>query len=268
MKIGIFGASGLVGYEFFKYCQGLNLDVLGTYNTTKRAGLVQLDILQDNGFDIFASCDIVIIAGAISNIDHCETEKDFSYKINVEKTINLMKVLIEGGIKIVFLSTDAVFDGMKGNYDEEDSINPVNAYGKFKVEAENFLMNNTKNYLIVRLAKNYKRSFTCKSVFSDILESLLREEEVRLAYDLIGNLTEVTSTVIALYKLLQCNARGVFHVAESIFRSRYEFGILLAEEYGLNKNLIRRVSVDEFSLKAKRASNLSLNVAKFNQLIK
>ena len=161
MAIHIIGASGFVGSAIFDWGEKLGIETWGTYCTTKdkNENMIQLDLRDDTlkeptspPFDTIKN-KTAIVCACLSSIDLCAKEKDMTFKVNVTNTIKLIKRLEESNYKIVFISTDNVFDGKKGNYVETDKTCPVNEYGRQKVMVEDYLLEHAKNYLIVRLSK-------------------------------------------------------------------------------------------------------------------
>jgi len=265
MKIGIVGASGLVGYNLFQFLSEKKENVLGTYCSTKKDGLVKLDLLTDD-FSLFDKCTHVIIIAALANIDQCYLKKEEAYKINVERTVELIQRLGGKGIKSIFISSDQVFDGIKGYYKEDDLPNPVNYYGKFKLQVEEFLKNNLKNYLILRLSKIYSRNLQDNSMFAEILLKLQKKEKIKAAFNQIYNPTEVRKVCAGIHLSIKKDLDSVYHLADKQIMSRYDFARSIAEEFGLDEDLIEKVDFNRLPVLEKRALNSSLNIDKFAKI--
>jgi len=99
--------------------------------------------------------DVVIHTASETNVDKCEKEKEHAWKTNVEGTRNIALASSEVGAKLVYVSTDYVFDGEKGKYEEQDKPNPINYYGVTKLEGENQVIQHCKNYAILRTSVLY-----------------------------------------------------------------------------------------------------------------
>ncbi|MEW6087946.1 MAG: SDR family oxidoreductase [bacterium] len=264
MMIGILGASGLIGYNLFVFFKSNGIQTIGSYYSNKRDGLVKLNLFEDN-FSIFNGCTHVVIAAGITNIDDCFRYKQEAYRCNVEKNIELIRYLADRKIKPIFLSSDQVFDGNKGNYDETEKTNPVNYYGDCKVQVEEFMRKNLKDYLILRLSKVYSRNLNDGGMFAEIFEKLRDGKKVTGAYNQIYNPTDVEIISMGIYHSINADLTGLYHLADKNIISRFEFAKNIAKEYNFNQCLIERIDFNSLPLLEKRALNSSLNVEKFHK---
>ncbi len=264
--IGIVGASGLIGYNFYKTLKIKKKTVIGTYFSVKRRGLVRFD-LENDGFSLFDKCKQVIIASAITSIDACFLSREEAYRINVGRTKELIKYLADRKIKPIFLSSDQVFDGERGNYTEEDRPHPINYYGEFKLEVEEFIKNNLEDYLILRLSKTFDRNLREGGMFAEIFLNLKKGIRVKAAYNQIFNPTDVGLVCGGAVKATNINLKGLYHLADPKIMSRYEFVLSIASEYGFDKDLIEPIDIRTLGLIEKRPLDTSLNVKKINEAI-
>lgn len=264
--IGIVGASGLIGYNLFKYVKSKGEEVVGTYFSKEKKELIKFD-LQNDDFFIFDRCKQIIITSAITNIDECFLNKDQAYKINVAKTIEFIKYLADRKIKPIFLSSDQVFDGEKGNYTEEDRPHPINYYGEFKFQVEEFMKNNLENYLILRLSKTYSRNLEENSIFAEIFFRLKKREKIKAAYNQIFNPTDISLVCEGMYKAINLNLKNLYNLANHMIVSRYDFALSIAKEYGFDKDLIEPIDMHQLPFIEKRPLNTSLNVKKIKEVI-
>ena len=150
MKLLIIGVDGFIGSRLYNKCLNEDIEAVGTSRHTGNTiffelGTSDTDVLINNS-DI-KNVDYAIIAAAIPNIKRCFEDRVLTYQVNVFATIDLINKLYEHGIKCVYLSSDAVFDGKKGNYTEEDTAFPLNEYGRQKKEVEDYLLNHFENVL-------------------------------------------------------------------------------------------------------------------------
>lgn len=148
-KLIITGASGLLGSKIVNLAKAKkDYRAIPLHNTKPLySNSLKLDITnRKEVFDLFRKIkpDVVIHTAAETNVDRCETQKELSWKINVEGTRNIAEACSKTGAKMVYVSTDYVFDGEKGLYTEEDKPNPVNHYGITKLEGENQVKNYAK----------------------------------------------------------------------------------------------------------------------------
>lgn len=259
--IGIVGASGFIGYRLYSFLKEQKETLIGTYYGKMKEGLVPFNLLHGD-FSLFDKCSSVIISGAITRIDECVTHKEAAYAVNVRKTIELIKYLLKRKIKPVFLSSDQVFDGIRGNYREDDPVHPVNTYGMFKVMVEEFLRGTQKEHLIFRLSKTYTRRIEEAGMFSDNVIRLRKGEVIKAATDKIFNPTEVEYVCRILHQALQKGLIGTYHCASEHVMSSYDFVCMVAREYGYPLTQVEPVTFAYYGMLEKRALNSSLNVEK------
>lgn len=205
--------------------------------------------------------DILIHCASLTNVDECETDFSFTRKVNAIGTNNLASNCGKN-TKFVYISTDAVFDGKKGNYVEVDLPSPLNNYAKTKLEGEWFVQQATDNYLILR-TNLFGWGNQNKLSFGEwVFDSLSKHISIRMIKDFFFTPILVNDFAGAIDQLIEHNAKGIYHVAGTEKCSKYEFGVALADIFGLDGNLIKPVLMDEFNFKAKRPRDMSLNCEK------
>lgn len=267
MKIGVIGASGLIGGYLLKFFHSIkDYEVMGTYNSHYKDGLVKFDF-NESDFSLFNGLNFVIISGAVTKMDKCRLDSERSYFINVTKTIELIRYLSIRGIKPVFLSSDQVFDGEKGYYNEIDKVNPINNYGYYKVLVENYMIDNMNDFLILRLTKTYSQNISDSGIYKEIIFNLQIKNKIKLAIDQIFNPTKVEDLTKMIYLALKLNLSGIYHIASENIMSRYDFGLKICDELNFDKSLIEPCSIEEFAIVDKRTKNSSLDISKFKKKI-
>ena len=107
----------------------------------------------------------------------CQNNPKYSNEINVEATIDLIKFISKFNLKIIFFSSEFIYDGIKGNYNEKDPPNPINLYGYQKLKVENFIIKNVKKYSIFRIAKTYSNDLNDNSLFSFIYSEIIKQKK-------------------------------------------------------------------------------------------
>jgi dTDP-4-dehydrorhamnose reductase len=141
----------LVGGNCLKHLQQEKIDVVGTYMSYPLEGLYYFNTLQPtdtrNNHVLSFQPTHIIHCGALTHVDYCETHADESYVKTVRSTQNLLDWCNEINATLVYFSTDYVFDGLCGPYAENDTTNPLNVYGKHKLEAEQLVLNNHGKHL-------------------------------------------------------------------------------------------------------------------------
>jgi len=241
MKFLIIGASSFVGKHTLSYIKSLGYDVIGTQSGTRKKypGLVTFNLLEDNIKDclkpaFFKGKESVyaIIFAAIARVDECFKHKEISYKINVEKTIRLLKDLKELGIKPVFISTSFVFGGDIGYYTEKHKQNPVCVYGRHKQIVEEFIKKNMPDTLIFRLDKIIGDDPAEEHLLTEWYRLIEQKKTILCMKGQIFSPTFVNDIAKAVVLGCKKNLSGIYHIANSEFFSREE----LAKQFALALN--------------------------------
>jgi dTDP-4-dehydrorhamnose reductase len=242
----------------------------------------------DTGVDITnpASLDVirkdtehseVLHLAALADVDGCEKQKEqgkasLAYKINVEGTRNVVAACKEAGKKIIYISTDFVFDGENtpsGGYTETDTPHPLNWYAQTKYTGEEIVRNAGIPFCIMRIAYPFSNVFfELKPNFVHvIMHRLAKGEIVTAVTDHIMTPTYLDDIALALGKLLETDATGIFHVVGSQFITPYDAAVLIAKQFGYDTSLVRKTTREQyFAHRAKRPFNLSMNNDKIKKL--
>jgi len=230
-----------------------HIDITKTEDTIKKITLI--------------SPDVVLLTAAMTNVDENETYKDLATKINTEGPKNVLKACEKTDSQLILMSTDFVFDGIskEGNYNEEDIPNPLSHYGRTKYEAELALINSEIKYLICRTAVLYGWDNEKLNFITWILKKLQHNEKISITTTQINNPTFVRNLAQILLKLIEKNARGIYHTAGNEALNRYEMALKCAEVFKLNKDLI--TPIENFNQKAVRPKNAGLDISKLKNFI-
>jgi dTDP-4-dehydrorhamnose reductase len=205
--------------------------------------------------------DIVVHAAGIASVDFVEKNYAESLESNLVGTLNITSACRRADIPLIYVSTNAVFDGLKPPYHEDDPVNPVNKYGRIKVECERLVQETLKHYTIMRpiLMYGWNHAVTRPNPATWIYEKLMRGEAV----DMVDDITENPLYNIECGRLLWAIAAkppaGVVHAAGKDSLNRYEFALKVAEVFSLNAALIRRVTSKHFPGIAPRPPNTTLS---------
>ena len=271
-KILIIGL-GMIGYELVKKFQNLDYNV---YIITRRdKGYFKdtpkylLDITnRERLFETVTkiSPDFVVNTAAITNVDLCEEERELAYKTNALAVGYIGEVCRDLKIPLCHISTDYVFDGRKGNYIEEDEVNPVNYYGWTKAQGEIILNNlNYEDTTILRISVPYCFSPVKDNFFTWVLKGLKEGKEIKAVVDQWNTPTYVYELTEGIVKIYEKGIRGLYHFGGGERVSRYEFALKVAEVFGYDKGLIKPVKSSELGWKAKRPRDTSLNSSKIQR---
>ena len=255
MKSLVIGASGLVGSHLLKTCQERNWDTLGTFYNFAQPNLTFLELQDVDAVRSLlqrAQPEVVFLPAYLSNVDYCELHSDETYQINVVGSLNVANLAKEVGAKLVFYSSDYVFDGKNAAYTEQDEPNPICVYGKQKLEIEQKINTLYDNHLILRITVVYGWESQGKNFVSRLIKTLQSNQTMKVPQDQIGSPTLVNDIAEASCRLVEANATGLFHVAGSDLVDRYEFALEAAKVFELPTENIIPVITSEFGQPARR----------------
>lgn len=259
MRVIVTGASGFIGRSFLKVFS--DETVVGTCFSRCGPGLMRVDIRDRaalEGFLTDFAPDVVIHNAARPTVDWCEHNIDDARLLNLSSTVNLAEACGRLSAKLVFLSTDYVFDGCDGPYREDDTTNPINVYGKLKLEAEQAIQERLHDYMIIRTTNVYGFDLQSKNFLMGILPRLARRELVRVAADQYGNPTLVHDLCSAVKRLVERGATGIFHVVGPDFVNRLEWAQSAARVFDLDPELIVGAVTEELAQPAPRPKRCGL----------
>jgi len=205
--------------------------------------------------------DVVLLAAGITNIDFCETNQKQAVQVNVDGTRNIVDACRAFNSKLVFFSSDYVFDGKKGNYTEKEKVCPINFYGETKVLGEK-MVQDLPDYLIARVSALYGfNSKKDKKTFIKFAIEELQNNRQVLVSNNINCPTLIDDIAEAVYLMLEKNFSGLFNVSGSEKCSKYNLLKKICEVYGFNSCKIKEIPVIP-SWKAKRPLDTSLDITK------
>ncbi|HRP88469.1 MAG TPA: SDR family oxidoreductase [Edaphocola sp.] len=228
MKILIIGASGLVGSNCLKHFTEEGHQVIGTHLSYATPQTTFYNTLKPNhpqNFDIKAFApDVIIHCGALTHVDYCEEQKKESYQKTVSSTGNLIKIAKACNARLVYISTDYVFDGKKGPYKEDAKTNPINIYGKHKLRAERMVLNQIPNSLVLRITNVYGEEERGKNFVSRIINQCKEQKQLdlKLPYDQYASPTNAWDIARAMLLLLRDKHKGVFHIGGTDYMNRVD----------------------------------------------
>ncbi|MDZ7263238.1 MAG: SDR family oxidoreductase [candidate division KSB1 bacterium] len=202
--------------------------------------------------------DVIIHTAAISQPDMCEQDQKRTHLVNVVTTEILARWSAEHGKRLIFTSTDMVFDGQRGMYAESDPPSPISAYARSKVAAEKVLQQYHQNWVIARVALVYGLGLLHPtSFFEKMLLDLKAGKTVTLFYDQYRSPILVNNLATALLELAEHHFVGIIHLGGTERISRWEFGLKVCEIFQLpNQNLVKK-SMDDFPAIAPRPRDIS-----------
>ena len=264
MKILITGANGFLGYYLVEQLLSKNFSVIATGK-----GECRLPFTHDLNFqwrsmdftdpfsihDVFENIkpDVVVHSGAMSKPDECEMDQVKAYLVNVEGTVQLLINSEELKSFFIFLSTDFVFDGERGMYNEEDVPRPVNYYGRTKLDAEEAVKEYEYDWAIVRTVLVYGKNHSGhNNILKIVKEKLEKGEEYNVVDDQVRTPTYVEDLAKGIVTIIEKKATGIFHLSGKVVLTPYQMAIETAEYLKLDSSLIKKVTAANFSQQAKR----------------
>ena len=185
--------------------------------------------------------DVIIYSASVSRPDLCEENAELAESVNFLAVKNVASICSTLGVKLVYISTDYVFDGKLSEYSEEDKKAPLNVYGETKKKTEEFLLDFLPNCIIVRsgLVFGYSPYTEGRGFLHNVIEKLQNNEEVEADNELLVYpiLADDISENISL--LIDRDESGIFHIANDQRYTKFTFAKVIAKEYGLNDSLVR-----------------------------
>ena len=274
MRILITGASGLLGLNL-----GLESakehNVFGQVNShplqTKAFKVIKTDLLAPHAVQRLlekTQPEWVIHCAAMANIDACEADPLQAREINTELPGKLAELVARGGARLLHVSTDAVFDGRCGGYSEEETPNPLSVYARTKLEGERSVAEANPNAIIARVNLYGWSISGTRSLGEFFVYNLQASRRVMGFTDVFFCPLLANDLANIFLRMLAAGLEGLYHVVSSECVSKYNFGVKIAQQFGLDEDLITPTSVSNGGLNAARALNLTLRTDKISQALK
>lgn len=228
-KILIIGASGFVGshiYEFFK--KNTDFEIIGTYFKKINEDFIYLDYHKKSSFFKKLNSikpDIIIWSAGEKRLSVTES-KEFNQKLNVEPVEIIINFIKQQSIKksyFIFISSDYVFSGLKGNYSSQETPDPINQYGLSKYNSEKLILQKISNYSILRVGGVVGKG---GEFFDWILKELANNNNIKL-FNYYFSPTPVEALCEAIHICILKNLKGIFHVTGKKRISKFQFGLQL-----------------------------------------
>ena len=259
MKILLTGETGQLGSD----CRR----ILGDRFQVISPGSKELDITAEVAVDRMmkdVAPDIVINCAAFTRVDDCEIERESAWKVNVEGPKNLAKASRNFNAKLIHISTDYVFDGLKRvpePYVETDSTNPLSYYGLTKLEGEKAIRKITENHAILRTAWVY--GIGGKNFLKTMLKLALKDpqKEIKVVNDQFGSPTWSFRLAQQMEKVMIEDGRGTYHATSEGYCTWYQLAIGFLERMKIVHSLLP-CTTEEYPTLAKRPINSILENAR------
>jgi dTDP-4-dehydrorhamnose reductase len=268
----ITGASGLLGANLLLCAKPHFTNVVGICGR-HTCNLPGVETLQADLTDPSATRDLVqrfrptwiIHTAAMADVDSCEESPEVARLCNEGMTRNIVESAGAVGARIVHISTDAVFNGAKGGYSEEDHTDPINVYAATKLAAENIVHEDGGDHLIVRTAIYGWNMQDKLSLAEWILQRLETGAPMPGFKDVFFSPILVNDLSDFILQMMSREMKGLYHVSGSESLSKFDFAVKLANVFNLDANLVQSAVLGDVALKAPRPKNLSLRTDKISR---
>jgi dTDP-4-dehydrorhamnose reductase len=276
-KILLTGSNGLLGqklvqliidkgeYELIASARGENrLPAVAANGVVYRS----LDVTnRDEVHRILAEVkpDYVIHTAAMTNVDQCESEREACWKLNVDAVQYLAEACEAHGTFLLHLSTDFIFDGAAGPYDETAEANPLSYYGESKLAAEKLLLANTnltwsiaRTILVYGIAHDMSRS----NIILWVKNSLENQKTIKVVDDQWRTPTLAEDLAMGCYLIVKHNATGIYNISGKDLLTPWEMANQTADYFGLDKSFMTRADSSTFTQPAKRPARTGFIIEK------
>jgi dTDP-4-dehydrorhamnose reductase len=274
MKILITGSQGYIGNHIYQTLKNEGKDVLGV-DRVEGADL-QVDITNST-FESFLfelKPDVIVHTAALKDLKYCEENRYEAWEANVGPSIGILNYAKSNSkVKVIYISSDVIYDGLKGNYKTSDTPNPINWYGSTKLQNE-IILKIHENTAIMRTALVYG---DLTPLYSDLLRNELNNEillnqsllphyiynrlsknkTVKLPDNIISSPTYLVTLARGILNAIDFDLKGIYHLAGSEIISRYGFAVKVANFHKLDEKLIEK---DERAILSYRPKNVGMDI--------
>jgi dTDP-4-dehydrorhamnose reductase len=266
-RILVVGSNGLLGQRLINFFAAQNSnELLGcsveAESFINKVDYIQCDITRRDQvknviFNFYP--DFIINAAAYTNVDQSETDRELAWKINVKGVEYLAEASRVLDAHLIHISSDYIFDGLKGPYSETATPNPVCYYGRTKLASENVLKISGAVHTILRTNVLFGRAEENRPDFVRWVVDMLRSKKtINIVTDQISNPTFVGDLVQAINKVIDYKKEGIYNIGGRDFLSRFEFTMEIAEFFNLDKSLVNPILTEQLKQLAKRPLNSGL----------
>jgi dTDP-4-dehydrorhamnose reductase len=244
MRVTLFGATGLLGKALLHEWDGNSVTALSSRDADIREPARVLEVIQK------AQPEWIVLAAAYTDVDGCESNAELAFAVNRDGAVNVARAAKQVGARLLFLSSDYVFDGKKTTpYEVGDPRNPQSVYGRTKAEAEIKILEMLPERCIVRTSWLFGVGGKC---FPDtILKLAASRPALDVVKDQRGSPTYVIDLARAIVALCRKNGNGIVHVTNSGECSWFEFALQIVQRSGLAAT-VRPISSEQMARPAPR----------------
>jgi len=266
----VIGGSGQVGGFLREEMRARGASCAGTYHRYPVAGLRPLDV--GDGAAVRAvirevAPAVVFLPASLTHVDRCQEHPAEGFRVNVAGAAAVCRAAAEVGARVVYFSSDYVFNGAAGPYHELSVPDPISVYGWQKLQAEHYALACTERVLIVRTTGVYGWEPQGKNFVARLVATLESGGTMQVPEDQVGTPAYGPDVARAVMDLVERDAAGVLHVAGSERASRYAFAVAAAEAFGLDPALLLPVPTAELGQPAPRPLEGGLDAARAERIL-
>ncbi|MCU7557546.1 dTDP-4-dehydrorhamnose reductase [Macrococcus capreoli] len=245
----ITGGNGQLGYDVTNYFLEKGAKVLSP--SSKEFDITNVELMDKYLTDI--NLDVIIHCAAYTAVDDAESNKDINYEVNVQGTKNIVEIAKKHNAKLIYISTDYVFDGEKDlPYIETDKKNPINEYGKSKSLAEDIVISELQKYFIVRIS--WVIGINGKNFVKTMLRLSEKMDTLSVIDDQVGSPTFTSDLSKLIYEFSLSDRFGIYHATNEGYCSWNELATTIFKLKNIDIN-VNKISTSEYKTAAKRPLN-------------
>jgi dTDP-4-dehydrorhamnose reductase len=261
-RILVIGAKGMLGRDLMEVLHASSFDQVTGWDIDEIDIRIEKDTVEKIGR---LQPEIVINLAAFTNVDECESQAERAFAINAEGMRHVATGALRSDAKVVYLSTDYVFDGKKREpYVESDLPNPLNVYGRSKLQGERYVQELTEDGVIIRTEWLFGKHG--KNFVASILRQAREKKELSIVDDQTGSPTYTIDLAKAISVLIQHDVKGIFHVANSDTCTWFTLGQSVLEFSGISGVKVSPISSKELKRPAIRPPYSGFNCQKLKQV--
>lgn len=273
-RVAVTGSAGLLGGTLVRQFRDAGLQVVAHVHrhaiTLDGVHVIRGDLRHDDPVLIEAieRSDWMVHAAAATNVDWCEDHPAETYALNADMPERLARLCRRSDTRMIYISTDAVYDGEKNvPHTEDDPVHPITVYAEAKYQGELNVLHECPNAVVIRTNIYGWNVRNKKSLAEWMLDKLLRHEYLPGFHDVVFSPVLTNHLSDILLRIMKRRRQGIFNVGACDHCSKYAFAVQLAEHFDLDASVIRPVRAADVHLKARRPRFLGLNVEKVEQAL-
>ncbi|GEO03093.1 NAD(P)-dependent oxidoreductase [Adhaeribacter aerolatus] len=279
-KVLITGSNGLLGQKLAQLLiHNADIDLIATSRGQNKLAqavpelhFISLDVTDEQQVEKIISVERpthLIHTAAMTNVDECELNQEACWKLNMEAVQYLVKACEKYNVHLIHLSTDFVFDGEAGPYNEEAQPNPISYYGQSKLAAEKIVRQSKAKWAIIRTVLVYGvvHDYGRTNIVLWVKNSLEAQKTIQVVNDQFRTPTLAEDLAMGCWLAVQHDAKGIFHISSKEILTPYEMALQVAEYFNLNKSYINKADASNFSQPAKRPPRTGFDISKAEKIL-